>query len=301
MKPTSSKKNAIDFDSSSTARMIHNLRKIGVRFQKEKPFFVKVGYGHISLKIDGIIDSGIPDFPNDSGLLFVRRLGKSEFEEVKSSGVPESLQDEAHLLMAIGGFKKSFFFSINSFSGDIIFSSIDVNFRIAESIQDITNFSVSSNRIPVRYDGWQLKIGDKDVISSKCQKCEFGKFCLLPETPAPSCRTCAHFVIGDSGFAACGAKSNYQLTVEEQQNLNKCEMHIYNPDFLESWASLSGLKKEKDKNLYVNKTNGQEFINGNDPISYSSYEIFETKGMELIGDKKIDAIRKMFSASIQED
>lgn len=313
VRPVSSIKNVIDFNTSATARLIYNLKKIGVRFEKDKPFFYKVGYGHINLRIDGIINSGIPDFPSDSGLLFVRRVNKVQFKSAKNGEIPSEVYNAANLLMAYGNYKKSFIFFICDSSGDLFLHTVDINFRTAEKILAVTEEGVSSNLIPVRFEGYQEKHGNTTIISDKCNNCAFCTYCLLPQTPPPSCRTCVHFVIGDNGYAACGAQNNFTLTNEMQCNLHECEMHIYKPDFLESWADCKGyatrevIGQDDIVNipvgyLYVNKLTGQEFINcpEKEMQGYTSYEISKAEGMELIGDKDIEKIRSMFDAKIKD-
>lgn len=302
MRPTSEVKNVIDFDQSATARMVYNLKKIGVIFQNEKPFYQKVGHGHISLRIDGIISKGFPDFPNESGLLFVRRVTKMVFNNLSLSST-DYVSKNANLLMAIGGFKKSAILYICDQTGQIAAQVVELDLRAAHKIYETVNLGVESPSIPPRVNN-----------EEKCNSCPFNGYCVLPDSPSPTCRNCINFVIGKDGYAACYVKDNQRLSIDEQMNLHKCNMHLYSPDFLSSWAKhIDGVSTEEigqsdivtvhHSNEYVNILTGEIFVNVIDSSSggYTSYEIYGSKGKELIGNGKIDKIKKMFNATIQDD
>lgn len=290
MRPTPEVKNVIDFDQSAIARVVYNLKKIGVIFDVDKPFYQKVGHGHISLRIDGTIKQGYPDFPNERGLLFVRRLSKAQFSAAVS-GNNGLLDRNAHLLMAIGGFKKSSVIYVCDQTGEISAQVVELNLVRAHKIYETVNNSVSSISIPERINN-----------DDKCSFCPFAKYCILPDSPSPTCRNCVNFVIGENGYAACKAQSGKQLSVDEQVNLHKCNHHIYMSDFLSSWAER--LNSDIDGGVeYANKLTGEVFVTHPSGLngSYTSYEIYGASGKDLIGSKKIDKIRKMFDAKIEDD
>lgn len=290
MRPTPEVKNVIDFDQSAIARVVYNLKKIGVIFDNDKPFYQKVGHGHISLRIDGTIKQGYPDFPNEPGLLFVRRLSKMQFAAA-TSGNNGLLDRNAHLLMAIGGFKKSSVIYICDQTGEISAEVVELNLVMAHKIYETVNESVASPSIPARIDN-----------EVKCSICPFAKYCALPDSPSPTCRNCVNFEIGTNGYAACKAQGGKILSTDEQVNLHKCAHHLYMSDFLDSWAEL--LNKNADGGSeYANKLTGEIFVNSASGVSggYTSYEIFGANGKDLIGSKKIDKIRKMFDAKIEDD
>lgn len=290
MRPTPEVKNVIDFDQSAIARVVYNLKKIGVIFDVDKPFYQKVGHGHISLRIDGTIKQGYPDFPNEKGLLFVRRLSKAQFSAAVS-GNNGLLDRNAHLLMAIGGFKKSSVIYVCDQTGEISAQVVELNLVRAHKIYETVNNSVSSISIPERINN-----------DDKCSFCPFAKYCILPDSPSPTCRNCVNFVIGENGYAACNAQNGKLLSVDEQVNLHKCQHHLYMSEFLDSWAEYLSSDIEGG-NEYANKITGEVFVNHPSGLngSYTSYEIYGASGKDLIGSKKIDKIRKMFDAKIEDD
>ncbi len=289
MRPTPQVKNVIDFDASAIARMIYNLKKIGTIFQNEKAFYQKVGHGHISLRIDGIIKQGYPDFPNEPGLLFVRRLSKMQFANIDFGGF-SFVNNNAQLMMAIGGFKKSAIIYVCDQTGALSISVLELNLVKAHKLYETINESVESPSMP-----------EKTKDETKCASCAFNKYCVLPDSPSPTCRNCVNFTIGENGYAACDAQGNKSLDVTEQVNLHKCNKHLYLPEFLQSWAE--HLSTVENGNEYANKLTGEIFFNvlDNSQGGYTSYEIFGADGKDLIGAKKIDKIKRMFDAKIEDN
>lgn len=303
MKPSAGIKNIIDNTASLKARTIHNLKKIGVIFDVDKTTYHKVGYGHVTLKIEAVISRGFPDFPSERGLLFIRR-------KVKLEAMANSLTEkEAQLLMNLGGFKKSVILTVDEGAGSISSQVVELNIKTAIHVQEQLNEAVASQKIPERIHP-QADVTAAKKGTEKCQSCPYSVYCMLPNTPPPICRNCIHFAIGDNGYAACSAQNNFLLNSEMQQNLHKCGMHVYKPDFLDSWAAVQGVEKKQDADsgqpvpvgyVYANKLTGEEFINSPEDDHYSSYEIHAAEGMDLIGSSNLNKIRKMFSAKLQEN
>lgn len=296
MRPKAEIKNAIDFSQSVTARTIFNLEKIGVIFESKKPFFTKLVHGHISMKFDGIIKQGFPDFPSERGLLFVKTHSKASMSEARESKEVSYLEKSAHLLMAYGGFKKSAIIHVCPDSGSIFAQVVELNLNLANIIFMKSSEGVVSDSAPQRIKGNQ----------EKCDSCPFSIYCIAPETPSPTCRNCVNFIIGDNGFAGCSAKSGKKLSVDEQMNLDKCNMHIYKPCFLDSWAEEITDETDAKEGIgfrYYNRLNGGQFLNSNDSGDgvYSSYELFAVQGKTLIADKNIDKIKSMFGAQIMDE
>lgn len=311
-------KNALDSSQSFVARLIYNLKKIGVKFAdgKDKPFFIKVGYGHINIKVDGIISSGFPDFPNEPGIILCQTVSGKEFNELTDSQMPYSgyLVNHAQLMMAYGNFKKACIFVISRASGDVFAQVVEINFNVANQIENTTNAGVSANIAPERIIPISTVQTLPTGLASKCASCYFAVHCMLPDSPPPICQNCEHCQIGPQGSVKCMAQNGFDLNFEMQQNLHKCQHHIYRPDILDSWAELigdatkEGIGEEdiisvKIGNHYANKLTGAEFFNipeiHNEPEAYSSYEIYGAKGKDLVGDKGIDKLRKVFGAKIQ--
>lgn len=290
MRPEARIKNAIDFAQSSAARVLYNLKKIGVIFESDKPLYTKIMFGHINMRIDGIIKQGFPDFPNERGLLFVKVHDKKSYAESIKTRSNHYAEKAAHILMAYGGFKKSAIINVCPDSGDIFAQVVELNLNIANLIYSKMQEGVTSKKAPER-------LRDKD---EKCFSCPYSIYCIAPEIPSPTCRNCVNFIIGDNGFAGCSKKSGNQVSQHEQMNLHKCDMHIYNSDFLSSWAEF--LQDDlNDSKEYANKITGEVFKNSNDGSGYTSYEIYGAEGKMLIGDKKIDKIKRMFDAKIMDD
>lgn len=292
MRPEAKIKNAIDFAQSSAARMIYNLKKVGVIFENEKPLYTKIMFGHISMRIDAIIARGFPDFPNERGLLFIRIHDKASFAQVEKSGSNHYAEMNSHILMAYGGFKKSAIINVCPDNGEIFAQVVELNLNTANEIYEKMQIGVTQVEAPARIKG----------NDEKCFSCPFSIYCVAPEVPSPTCRNCVNFIIGDNGFAGCKAKNGAKLSIHEQMNIDKCNMHIFNKEFLSSWADF--IRDELDGGKeYVNKITGEIFVNSNSRkgSEYTSYEIYGAQGKMLIGDSKIDKIKKMFNATIMDD
>ena len=312
-------KTALDNAQSFTARLIHNLKKIGVQFSEQKPFFYKVAHGHISLKVDGVISGGFPDFPNEQAILLTQTMSGVEFAELCKSQMPYSgyLVNHAQLLMAYSGIKKTAIFIIARNSGEVFAQVVELNYNLATNIDNASKFGVTSQYAPDRIIPVHTFTTGKHE-NAKCNSCYFAVHCMLPDSPPPICRNCEHCVFADNGFVGCSAQADrdgnpFPLNDEMQQNLHACTHHIYRPDILDSWAGFQGEAEKtvigesgpiqaKIGNIYANKITGQVFYNipsvAGAEDGYTSYEIFGAKGKELVGDKAIDSLKKIFNASI---
>ena len=309
-------KNSLDNNQSFIARLIYNLKKIGVQFERDKSLLFNVAYGHISLKMDAIISSGFPDFPQERGLLFAHVVSGVEFRGLIDSQMPYDgwMVNNAQLLMAYGGFKKAAIFLINRASGETFEQVVDINFKIAQNCDNLSKEAISNPVAPERIIPVSTFTSLPEGLSKKCNSCPYSGVCMLPDSPPPTCYNCQNYSIGPNGSGKCMAQNGFELSIEMRQNMHQCGHHIYMPSMLDSWAEILGVASktvigEDDLteipvgNHYANKITGAEFFNlppsASDDSGYSSYEIYGAKGKDLVGDKGIDKLRKVFGAKIQ--
>lgn len=313
LNPNALIKNSIDFDSSLVARLIFNLKKIGVQFEVEKPFRFKVAYGHINLKIDAIASSGFPDFPQQRVLILFNVVsGKDFLHYSNSESVPSWMLNNAQLLMAYGGIKKAALFIVNRSSGQSFARVVDIDFNSATKIDNISKSSVSEYSIPERI----ATIEDiTSAKSEKCLSCPYSGSCALPESTMPNCYSCAFYSMKPEGKAVCMARNNMPLDDRARLNYQNCDRHIYNPDMIDSWAALmhesektvigqNDLTEIRIGSIFANKLTGVEFENvmpteKENLNQYTSYEIYGAKGKDLIGDSSINKLKNTFGAEIQ--
>jgi len=315
LNPNALIKNAIDFDSSIVARLVYNLKKIGVQFEIEKPFRFKVAYGHINLKIDAIASSGFPDFPQQKVIMLFNVVsGKDFISYSNSQSVPEWMVNNAQLLMAYGGIKKAALFIVNRASGQSFAQVVDIDFNAATRIDDLSKSSVSEYSIPERIASVE-DITASNEKALKCLSCPYVSQCALPESTMPNCYSCAFYSMRPDGKAVCVAKNNMPLDDRTRLNYENCDRHIYNPEMIDSWSAFMGeavrqvigqhdIVESRTGSIFANKLTGVEFenvmpIEKKDLNQYTSYEIYGAKGKDLIGDSSISKLKKTFGAEIQ--
>ncbi len=309
MRPNANLKNVIDYGTSAGARLIYNLKKIGVIFETDKPFFVDAGYDHIRLRVDAVIKSGLADIPGQQAILLFRRCSKSKYKSFRDNGPSWVVSNQAQILMAIGNIRHCIIFGLCDSTGDIFAHLQELNLNIAHAINNKTNEGVSSETIPD-------KLPQPDSgLNKKCEDCPFQSRCFAPTLPPPNCRNCVHVKLDGNGWAGCKAQQ-IELNKEMQQNLHRCPIHIYNPDFMREWAKSEDIVSSTtfDQNgneitdvdfiVYTNILTGNQFINvareASKPGEYSSYDIDALDGKELVGDGALEKIKTMFDAKIMD-
>lgn len=284
-------KRIIDTRKNYAEKLKDDLESVGVQFSRKDGFNVSVGHGHINIFVDGVIAGGVNGLTGSAIMIYLH-ASKLQYKAYKNDGFSSFLVNQVNLLMSVGGINNAIVFIGCPEHGGLAYEIIPINYKIAKSVYNTLNAGVESADMPPR-----LGVGEP---VKKCETCPFNANCYAPTPPPATCRTCKHFIIGPDGFGGCSAQGGIQLSHEQQMNLHKCTYHLYKESFLSGFTLNKGIDIEGNRSLYVNLVNNMEFINGKGEGEYTSYEISAIKGMELLGDKQIDKLKKMFSAIIED-
>lgn len=194
------------------ARWVALLRSAGLTVQvksDEGKQFRAHGYkGHFGGSIDGIA-YGSPDIPGEWFLLEFKGINTQKFGKLAKEGVQAVYEDyyvQVQQYMAKMGLRFTLFCAVCKENDALYLEVVEAAEYNGAHFTERARMIVDSEVPPPRIA--------TSAACFDCKWCECREYCHGNLRALPTCRTCAHVVVGDEGQWLCQGK--YPLTAEQQ-------------------------------------------------------------------------------------
>jgi len=238
-------------------RVIDLLKSIGLDITNygEDQLSVHVK-GHISGALDGIIQSGVPESPNEKHVLEIKTHSLKSFNDLIKNGVKASKPvhySQVQLYMHATGIKKALYFAICKDDDRIYTEIIEYSSYAADSIVDHAHDVSLRDEIPERIS--------HDPTWWICKMCAYHDTCHVSKlTKNVNCRTCAYSTAKPDGTWRCEKFEADGIPDEHQRK--GCEHHVIHPH-LTPWD----VDQAFGGDGIAFKVADRDIINGKDGIS----------------------------------
>lgn len=270
-----------DTGKREEARIHEDLRRIGVEVHADDgsaQYRVTAVNGHFGGSMDGVITK-YHRAPKQWVVLECKTHSDKSFKDLVAKGVAESKPmhyAQCQVYVGLTGMRHALYFAVNKNTDDIHTEFIDFDAdaygKLLKRAETIINDSLPPARCSADPTWWQ------------CKSCDYYSLCHSTETPEVNCRTCAHSTPVADGKWSCAMHGMANGT---------CDSHRYIPVFLENFAEVVDANQDGNFVMYRGKS-GNLFTNG----AYSSQEIHDCKDKSMLGDKKIDEVKRVFGAKV---
>lgn len=194
------------------ARWVALFRTAGIHVQVKSEHGKQLrayGYlGHFGGSIDGI-GFGCPDAPGEWFLLEFKTANTKKFDKLSKDGVQivyEEYYVQMQQYMAKLGLRLAMFCSVCKEDDRIHIEIVEASAHNSAHFDDRAKMLVEAKKPPPRIS--------TTAVSFDCKFCDSREYCHGNARALPTCRTCAHVVVGHEGKWLCQGK--YELTPEQQ-------------------------------------------------------------------------------------
>lgn len=194
------------------ARWVALFRAAGVTVQVKSEQGKQIrahGYkGHFGGSLDGIA-YGSPDIPGEWFLLEFKTANTKKFDKLCKYGV-QAVYEEYYVqmqqYMAKRGLRFALFCSVCKEDDRLHIEIVQAEAHTPVHFDDRARMIVDAVKPPPRISN--------TAVCFDCKFCDSREYCHGNFRALPTCRTCAHVVVGDEGKWLCQGK--YELTPEQQ-------------------------------------------------------------------------------------
>lgn len=276
-------------------RLVTELRAIGIEVHDVddagRQWRVSDHGGHFGGSLDGA-GSGFAEAPATWHVLEFKSSNDKLFAELQTNGVRQAKPmhfAQMQVYMGLTGMERAFYLVENKntsalYQERVHFDAVEFERLRARALRVIT-----APEPPPRLSA--------DPAWYACKWCHFHAQCHGTDAPAVNCRTCAHATPELDGEArwSC-AQHRRDLSFGEQ--LAGCDGHRYIPVLLERIAERKAVVAEPDGNAAVQYVTpaGEPFVNGAPP-AFSSREIHDAKHKVMLGDARVQEVKKAWSSA----
>jgi hypothetical protein len=261
--------------------------------------------GHFEGHMDGAI-KGIFQAPKTWHVWEHKQVNETEFQKLKKLkielGEKEALKNwhqtyyaQAVMYMDKSGMKRHYLTVSTPGGRDTISVRSNPNKRYAKVLKTLAHDIIASDKpsqVPrcSELPGWHV-----------CKNfCTHPQHCHGDQVAQVNCRTCAHstphIIDGGDGVWRCHLSDTpHDIPIDVQRR--GCSSHIFNPGFLENWATVIGADPANNSITYTHRKTQETFTNGSGPGFFSSLEI-SVIDKDLLGDKNINELKTQLNAEV---
>lgn len=212
---------------------------------------------HISGSLDGIIECGVPGYPDQRHVLEIKTHGKSSFDDLNRYGVKQSKPlhyAQMQVYMLATGIRQALYFAVCKNDDSIYVERVEFNREEADAyISRAKSIAVSDN-LPSPMSS--------DPTWYKCKICSAHDFCFGSRTATQvNCRTCALSTARPDSTWHC---TRWDAVIPNDVNvqLNGCPAHVLHPHLVPFEQHPSALA-----NHAVYEIDGKLVTNGEQGVS----------------------------------
>jgi len=224
------------------ARIIHNLRKIGVQVEGQQEEWTAVD-GHFKLHVDGIV-LGLLESPKTWHVMEIKTSNRKYFAELEKKGVEECKPvhyAQMQMGMGLAELTRAVYIVQNKDTDDLYLERIKFVKADYEGLLRKAASIVYAESPPER-------IG-KDASFYKCKWCDFSNLCHGANWwPDANCRTCSHVTPVTGGKWSCARG----LVVDRPV----CAEHLFLPPMIHWAEPIAG-----DETHVEYQADGYRFVN----------------------------------------
>ena len=181
---------------------------VHVKSEEGKQFRAHGYKGHFGGSMDGI-GYGSPDIPGEWFLLEFKTANRNKFEQLIKKGVKEVYEKyyaQLQQYMSKQGLRVALFCSVSKEDDRLHLEVVQAEEYTPHHFNERARLIVDAVVPPPRI----AAVGCNAI----CKWCDCREYCHGTLRALPTCRTCAHVVVGDGGQWLCQGK--YPLTAEQQ-------------------------------------------------------------------------------------
>ena len=276
-------------------RFVQNLRDVGVTVFETDPttgrqFVVSDCNGHFGGSFDGV-GKGFVEAPETWHLIEMKTHGEKSFNNLVKKGVKDSkpehfIQMQVYMYLAEPQITRAFYMAVNKNTDELYGERIKLDTTIASAVIDKAGAIIASDR-PL------TKISE-DPSWYQCKFCDHSPVCHGQEVPHVNCRTCLHSTPVENADWHC---ARHNMVIPYRFQKKGCEQHLYNPYLLESFAE--PIDSGEYWIRYRLKSNGEEFVTGENPETFTSMDIHNLDDKSLLTDKNLQGLKADFNGTIE--
>ncbi len=284
------------------AQLIADLRAAGVEVvefnEHGEQFKVSAHGGHFGGSMDGVACK-VPECSNPAKwhVLEFKTANAKSYAKLEKEGVEKA--QPAHyaqmqMYMHLSGttnenrLQRALYVCVCKNSDELYVERVKYSHAHAKALLERAERIIFTDEPPPR-------VSD-DPSWYECKFCPHFAACHEKALPRVTCRSCAHSTVERDGVArwTCGLKGG---DLSPAAQLKACGDHVYNPHLVTFAEAKDGSSAENWQEYLL--PNGTRFRNGTACASVYGSEELRNLDVELIGDKRIDAIREAFGARVE--
>jgi len=247
--------------------------------------------GHFGGSLDACA-VGIPEAPEKWHVTEFKTHNDKSFQKLLKEGVEQSKPEhwaQMQMYMQLTGMERALYLAVNKNDDSLYVERVRYAATQADVLLAKANRIITSDRPPAKIN--------ENPAWYKCKFCGHHSVCHGTAVPIPTCRSCIHATAELDGDArwSCALNPERLRDLSKDEQLNGCTDHLFIPDLLANWATLEDASP--DGVLYINKVNGNRFVNGLIG-GYSSIELYRSVPA-VVGDPIVDAVKKDLGGTLE--
>ena len=274
-----------DTGKREESRVLAELRAIGCEVSEGpspgEQWRVSAVDGHFGGSKDAAV-RGLPEAPKTWHVLEIKTHNAKSFKALAKDGVRKSKPQhyaQMQAYMHLTDMPRALYFAVNKDTDELHIERVEYNQAEAARLLDKAAWLIQLPSPPAR-------IGEADDF--RCKGCQFAGQCHGTDAPVPTCRSCAHSETREDGVWRCAW---WGSPIPAEAQAKGCAEHRYIPAMIEGFAELE---------LHDDLGNVTTWRNRLEPSrtwrqpEWSSWEMRNAESKALIGDTKIDDLKREF-------
>ena len=203
---------------------------------------------------------------------------------------------QAACYMHYSGMKRHYLTIATPGGRDTISVRTNANNRHAKALRALAKDVIASDRPQ------QIPRCSESPAWYYCKEfCHHSNVCHSDAVPLVNCRTCAHstphIIDKGNGVWRCHLSETPHDIPLDIQRLG-CSSHIFNPGFLQNWATVAGADVANNSITYTHKYTRETFTNGNNSSDFFTSHEIHAVDTTLLGNKNINELKTELNARV---